>query len=29
MKPWQVLSSNVLIDRCPWLHVTEGYLLFQ
>lgn len=23
MKPWRVLSSNVLIDRLPWLRVTE------
>ncbi len=23
MKPWQVLSSNVLIDRRPWLRVIE------
>jgi ADP-ribose pyrophosphatase len=41
MKPWQVLSSQVVIDRRPWLHVTEqtvqlpnghiieGYLLAQ
>jgi ADP-ribose pyrophosphatase len=41
MKPWQVLASNVLIDRRPWLHVIEqnvrlpnghiieGYLLAQ
>jgi ADP-ribose pyrophosphatase len=23
MKPWQVLSSQVLVDRSPWLRVTE------
>lgn len=41
MKPWQVLSSKILIDRQPWLrlieqdvrlsngHVIEGYLLAE
>ena len=34
MKPWQILSSRVLIDRLPWMRVTEqdvrlptGYVL--
>jgi ADP-ribose pyrophosphatase len=41
VKPWQVLSSNVLVDRRPWLrvieqdvrlangHLIEGYLLAE
>lgn len=41
MKPWQVLSSRVLVDRPPWLrvieqsvrlgngHIIEGYLLAE